>query len=198
MNDSAARVAPEKQVSNVCLPAVLSLKDVSTLETSMAKKEYWELLKDPRWQRKRLERLQLAEFRCEGCETTEKTLHVHHKLYRKGAMPWEYQDQDLEVLCEDCHEGTHHLRDRLKEALARLETWDLFRVLGYAEGLQMWGNDPSLRLLLENYEHASGVSDVIAPPMSTVELMDMKDADGYITSAQLLTLYQLRKSGQKS
>lgn len=64
-------------------------------------------LKDPRWQRRRLERLQVAHFRCEECADTKKTLHVHHKKYRDGAAPWEYTDDELEVLCDDCHEARH-------------------------------------------------------------------------------------------
>lgn len=157
------------------------------------KKSYWELLRDPKWQRKRLERMEIANFTCEACEAADKTLNVHHKLYRKGAKPWEYENHELEVLCEPCHGGMHRLRDRLNEALARLETWDVFRVLGYAEALNMWGNDPGLSLRLENYEHASGVSDVIAPAMATEQLFELKDENDCITGETLMKLHLLRK-----
>ena len=93
---------------------------------------YSERLKDPRWQRRRLEILQRSDFSCEDCEATDKTLHVHHKLYRKGAMPWEYADHELEALCEDCHEKHHATRDRLNAVLAELHSSDIEEVLGFA------------------------------------------------------------------
>lgn len=77
---------------------------------------YAQQLKDPRWQRRRLERLNKAEFRCELCfsETTE--LHVHHSEYFKGRMAWEYEDHELEVLCKDCHVSHHQLEESIKRA----------------------------------------------------------------------------------
>lgn len=69
----------------------------------MSAKSYSELLKSPHWQRKRLEILQLANFACEECEETDKALHVHHKAYKRGVKPWEYEANELQCLCEDCH-----------------------------------------------------------------------------------------------
>ncbi len=71
----------------------------------MAEKTYGELLKDPRWQRKRLEILSRDEFTCLSCGDKESTLHVHHKHYRRGARPWEYDSAYLVTLCENCHEA---------------------------------------------------------------------------------------------
>jgi len=47
-------------------------------------KQYWQKLQDPRWQRKRLEILNRAEFCCESCGDTESQLQVHHGYYEKG------------------------------------------------------------------------------------------------------------------
>lgn len=66
---------------------------------------YSQKLKDPRWQRKRLEALQAANWSCKSCKATHKTLHVHHTKYR--GEPWEAPLDWLEVLCEDCHEKRH-------------------------------------------------------------------------------------------
>lgn len=100
-----------------------------------AQKSYSELLKDPRWQRKRLEILQRSDFSCETCSETERTLHVHHKTYRTGAMPWEYDDSELESICERCHQRTHDLRNSLKRSIARMDLGDLERVVGYVDAL---------------------------------------------------------------
>lgn len=102
----------------------------------MAKKEYWELLRDPRWQRRRLEIMERADFACEECGDNLSTLNVHHKVYRKGAAPWEYADQELITLCEQCHEAHHGLEKRLKATLSQLSLEDRERVLGYARGIQ--------------------------------------------------------------
>lgn len=156
---------------------------------------YAERLKDPRWQRKRLERLQLADFACEECSSTTKTLHVHHKFYRKSAMPWEYSDAELEVLCEDCHEEIHHLRLRLNSAVAALEAYDVYRLLGYAQALHLWGlGAGSESLMLENYEHAHGISDVIGARMGADELLDLPGEAHLVTAETLRELWESRKT----
>jgi 5-methylcytosine-specific restriction endonuclease McrA len=77
---------------------------------------YAEKLRDPRWQRRRLEIMQRADFRCERCTDATSTLNVHHQTYRSGASPWDYADEDLECLCEHCHRAEHSIEitpDRL-------------------------------------------------------------------------------------
>lgn len=101
----------------------------------MRQKTYWELLRDPRWQRKRLEVMEREDFTCQGCEATDKTLNVHHKIYRKGAMPWEYPDHELRCICEDCHESEHHWKKRLDEAIAKIDPASMEELVGYAEAI---------------------------------------------------------------
>ena len=67
---------------------------------------YVEQLRDPRWQRKRLEVLSAAAWRCGRCQNSRRTLHVHHRKYRPVAV-WEYESAELEVLCEPCHRQEH-------------------------------------------------------------------------------------------
>src|SRR5665647_714409 len=66
--------------------------------------KYAELLRDPRWQKKRLEIMQRDEFTCQCCFDSESTLNVHHCHYEKGKLPWEYDGMALITLCESCHE----------------------------------------------------------------------------------------------
>lgn len=98
----------------------------------MERKTYREKLLDPRWQKRRLETLDRFEFRCANCGSKEKTLHVHHLYYVSGRNPWDYPDQALRCLCEDCHEEWHQMRARLNESLSRV--WDQELVIGYVEG----------------------------------------------------------------
>jgi hypothetical protein len=66
---------------------------------------YAERLRDPRWQRKRLEVMQRDEFTCQECFSSEKTLNVHHGYYIKGNDPWDYPMSSIHTLCEECHEA---------------------------------------------------------------------------------------------
>lgn len=67
------------------------------------KKNYSELLKDPRWQKKRLHILERDHWACKLCGDTETTLNVHHKKYVKNKSPWDYPNETLVTLCEHCH-----------------------------------------------------------------------------------------------
>jgi hypothetical protein len=80
----------------------------------MVKKSYFEKLKDPRWQKKRLEVLSHHEFACQKCGDSESPLHVHHKEYFKDRDPWDYELDQLTVLCDSCHEEFHYNKDLLK------------------------------------------------------------------------------------
>ena len=64
---------------------------------------YAEKLKDPRWQRKRLEILQRDNWTCKNCGATDTTLHVHHLSYTAHAEPWEAADENLVTVCAECH-----------------------------------------------------------------------------------------------
>ena len=61
-------------------------------------------LRDPRWQRKRLQILERDEWRCRLCMDSESTLHVHHRWYLPDCEPWDYPVAALLTLCESCHE----------------------------------------------------------------------------------------------
>ena len=79
-------------------------------------KRYNELLKDGRWQMKRIKILERDHFRCVRCGKSAEEgtqLHVHHKFY-DGRAPWEYEDKDLITLCEDCHNRIHGKSDDIK------------------------------------------------------------------------------------
>lgn len=77
---------------------------------------YSEKLKDPRWQKKRLEILQRDEFKCQWCGDTKTTLHVHHDIY-EGEDPWDTDELYLTTLCEDCHSIEHFKYTELEKIL---------------------------------------------------------------------------------
>jgi hypothetical protein len=72
-------------------------------EDTTENKSYYELLKDPRWQKMRLKVMERDGFRCDHCDSVDNSLNVHHLIYIKNAKPWEYDPDDLLTLCEGCH-----------------------------------------------------------------------------------------------
>jgi len=66
-------------------------------------KDYESLLRDPRWQRRRLEIFGRDAWRCVHCGDHTSTLCVHHVTAYRGISPWEYKDDELQTLCEGCH-----------------------------------------------------------------------------------------------
>jgi len=99
------------------------------LEAGGVKQTYSEKLRDPRWQKKRLEIMEAAQFQCEDCGSNDKTLHVHHCIYMKGCEPWEYSAAELICVCEDCHD--------IRDAYERDSHLALARILRHcADGAQ--------------------------------------------------------------
>lgn len=62
---------------------------------------YTEKLKDPRWQKRRLEIMDRDKWTCQWCGRKDLTLNVHHMQY--SGDPWEADSAALITLCENCH-----------------------------------------------------------------------------------------------
>lgn len=82
--------------------------------------EYWQLLQDPRWQKKRLEIFERDKFACVACGDTTTTLHVHHGYYEKNKKPWEYSDHTLHTLCDECHAYATEKVAEIKSSIGHL------------------------------------------------------------------------------
>lgn len=100
--------------------------------------DYKEQLKHPKWQKKRLEIMQRDNFQCQCCFSKEDTLTVHHKKYIDGKSAWEYPDNLLITLCEDCHQSVHlheksniaNLLIFIKDSLSFTDVWLLQKRIG--------------------------------------------------------------------
>jgi len=111
----------------------------------MEKKSYLEKLKDPRWQKKRLEIFERDGWKCRWCKSEDKTLTVHHLKYKQGADPWDYDNKDLLTLCEPCHGEEYEWRARAEQDLLdNLRLPGVFAVEMQALALSI---DLSLRLV---------------------------------------------------
>ena len=97
----------------------------------MAKMTYQEMLKHPKWQKKRLEILERDNWECQICHDSESTLVVHHRRYISNVEPWDYPNHLLVTLCEECHEEERTERHETEQALL-----DALRPLFFASAVQ--------------------------------------------------------------
>lgn len=87
--------------------------------------KYSSLLRDPRWQRRRLEVLERDGWACRECQGAQSELQVHHIYYRKGLLPWEYDEASLVTLCSDCHAEVESAKRDFEAAISRwCSTWE--------------------------------------------------------------------------
>lgn len=93
--------------------------------------DWQEQYKHPNWQKKRLEKLNESGWVCESCNSHDDQLHVHHNHYIKGRKVWEYSNDELRVLCDECHKEIHKIKDTLNLLLAKASDWMLLQVIGY-------------------------------------------------------------------
>jgi len=76
----------------------------------MAKKlSYSEKLRDPRWQKKRLQVMERDDWECRLCGDGSTTLNIHHLSYHGD--PWDSPDDELICICEHCHSEVEQLKD---------------------------------------------------------------------------------------
>ena len=95
------------------------------------KKTYSELLRSPMWQKKRLEIMQRDNFTCQHCGCEGRELQVHHRIYRKDAKPWEYDNSELITLCDQCHEAETDAKNTHYDTFK--EICNLAREIGLSE-----------------------------------------------------------------
>lgn len=106
---------------------------------------YSQKLKDPRWQKKRLEVLNRDSFSCRFCGDDKNTLHVHHISY--NGDPWDTDDNLLITLCDDCHQVEEsNLKDFSKRLVKSLRdsgmmSYGLISIMALFEGVKDRGWD---------------------------------------------------------
>ena len=91
--------------------------------------KYSEKLKDPRWQKKRLEIFERDEWTCKGCYDTKNTLTVHHLHYFPNKEPWDYPNKLLLTLCQECNDLEREHRPMIENELLAL-----LKIKGFLRG----------------------------------------------------------------
>ena len=83
-------------------------QEIKEIERRKRKEYYNRLLEDKRWKEFRLKVLSERGNKCECCGGTN-ILQIHHTFYISGKMPWEYNIDDMRVLCKKCHQRIHNI-----------------------------------------------------------------------------------------
>ena len=108
------------------------------------KKSYSEKLKDPRWQKKRLEILSRDNFTCLLCDDTETELHINHLQYT--GEPWDAPNEFLETLCKHCHKLKHYISE---EATKHGKDEKILKVIKTGSHLFYLSGDGSVCIVLK-------------------------------------------------
>ena len=109
-----------------------------------SKAEYAAKLKDPRWQKLRLQALDRDGWACRVCGTNTETLHAHHSFYDWGADPWDYPPATIITVCDDCHNMEHANWgcDGLHRTLCANGYWSLYQRDFLASAFHIPGQRP--------------------------------------------------------
>lgn len=87
---------------------------------------YEEQYQHPFWRRKSNEILERDDYTCKCCGSKTKNLHAHHLYYEKDVHVWEYDNEALVTLCNDCHKNIHKDLQKLSGIIAfRILTGDV-------------------------------------------------------------------------
>jgi hypothetical protein len=157
---------------------------------------YAELLKDPRWQKKRLEIMERDKWTCQVCLDKESTLTVHHKSYKQDECgefldPWEYDDSDLTTLCDECHKKEEfnlgvHKKNLFFAIREHCEDSDTIRLVGKAikrtsircnRRLDTLDLDKVIHFMEHNLSERVDRENVLSMPEMLEKLMGHKDED---------------------
>jgi len=150
--------------------------------------KYHDQLKHPLWQKKRLEVMELFDFKCVHCGSKEDQLNVHHPYYNRGAMIWQYECYELLCLCNKCHKEEHAIDDLIKKELAttcenknqiigyllhpNAQCGNYLQAIGMLDSLHLQPTE-SLALFVENNR------------MTKAEIMCLVGQDRYLTHKKL-------------
>lgn len=104
---------------------------------------------------------------CECCKQSGKILQVHHLFYEPDKKLWDYQHDEVMVLCENCHKELHEQLKKFRKYVFKYLSPQQFQVLNGALLVGLIEYDPltfvhalaefaSNRRVVENHARAWG------------------------------------------
>ncbi len=133
-------------------------------------KAYIELLRDPRWQKKRLEIMQMDRWSCRRCHSKTDTLNVHHLMYIKGHDPWDYPDDLLITYCEDCHKLAPTVDWKRAFLDLNMTEFELFQLASYLHWIKKRESELSTEISKKYNCRYANTLDAIDPFISVEDM----------------------------
>lgn len=144
---------------------------------------YSDRLRDPRWQKKRLEVMQRAEFECEVCGDKRSTLNVHHAYYEKGRQPWDYPADSLRCLCETCHERVEADLREIRKLAGLAARSRREHLLGHARAASIAVTGAALIVPVSSLYEAAGMGSFF--DLEAADVWALRKPDGTVNLAEL-------------
>lgn len=110
---------------------------------------------------------------CQQCGASEKdaTLQIHHLQYRTNSKgwhrkPWEYDHEDVKILCGDCHSHLHGMAKQIEHWMIGLRFEDAEELLSLIQAIQRTGS-PRAISYCKNYAYTLTPGDFRKPKEAT-------------------------------
>jgi hypothetical protein len=152
--------------------------------------KYSDKLKDPRWQKKRLQVMEKANFKCVQCGDSKNTLAVHHMVYIKGKEPWDYQDDLLKCFCEKCHEYQHGLTQEMALLSGMMDLNQLGSTVGYMYALTGIVHKNKKMVQFANIEMAVGYFSALFCKLAAEMAEKTVPLNGLLTEDSLIKIVE--------
>lgn len=146
------------------------------------KQSYSEKLRDPRWRQFkdnflnwRLAELDRPKTWCDECgEDTSGRLHLHHSVYHHSAEPWDYEFEEMSLLCEECHSRIHALEKEMAAFIRSMRPHECYEFRSLFLELQRAAHQGILKIGLARA--ANTVSDLCygSPKVDWKECLKMR------------------------
>lgn len=140
---------------------------------------YSEQLKSPKWQKRRLQVLEAAGWKCCNCHKEDRQLQVHHGAYLRGVDLWDYPPEMFHVLCDKCHKKVSgHIETFMRwfGTLKPVEVYLMAQTMPKFHGEFQYSGGSRIYEIMEMMHHPSGdfdqdlVEDVISRADKTIRL----------------------------
>lgn len=79
---------------------------------------------------------------CEMCRRSDGILQVHHLFYEHGRKLWDYDHQDLVLLCRPCHKAVHEQLQAFRRFVFGKLRPETFRVINESLSVALSRYDP--------------------------------------------------------
>lgn len=88
----------------------------------------------------------LHGYACTLCKRGNTQLNVHHWAYDSNRDPWDYRDDEVTVLCRDCHQTLHEHLNSFRIYVFSQMSVSGFRILNgsLAAGFKAYGADKTI------------------------------------------------------